>query len=183
MRLILEILRYVISRLKLYCTVSTGSNTMAHEWNCQNFADDIFTTIFHLKIFKNLFQVTSKFIIKYPNGPRLNTKFWAVSFQTQLKILFWWSTFCQSLREFELMGIFVIQFIMVLLERMAKCQMPPHQYNFMTQIRSNIFCVWWSLCFVITTVSKIWKNIYRSSIQVNFELYGHFRCLQVLCFK
>ena len=29
-------------------------------------------------------------------------------------------------------------------------------------------------------VSKIRENIYRSNIQVTFELYSHFRCLQVL---
>ena len=29
------------------------------------------------------------------------------------------------------------------------------------------------------SVSKIRKNIYRSDVQVTFELYGHFRWLQV----
>ena len=32
-------------------------------------------------------------------------------------------------------------------------------------------------------VAKIIKNIYRPDIQVTFKLYGHFRCLQVLCSK
>ena len=32
-------------------------------------------------------------------------------------------------------------------------------------------------------VSKIRKNIYRSDVQVAFELYGHFRWLQVLYSK
>ena len=32
-------------------------------------------------------------------------------------------------------------------------------------------------------VSKIRKNIYRSNVQVTFELYGHFRWLQILYSK
>ena len=33
------------------------------------------------------------------------------------------------------------------------------------------------------TVSNIGENIYRSDLQVTFELYGHFGCLQVLYLK
>ena len=35
----------------------------------------------------------------------------------------------------------------------------------------------------VVAVSKIRKNIYRSDVQVTFELYGHFRCLQFLYSK
>ena len=33
------------------------------------------------------------------------------------------------------------------------------------------------------SVKKIRKNIHSSDIQVTFELYGYFRCLQVICSK
>ena len=36
-----------------------------------------------------------------------------------------------------------------------------------------------TLYMYVFTVSKIRKNIYRSDIQITFELYAHFRCLHV----
>ena len=57
-----------------------------------------------------------------------------------------------------------------------------HQCN---AICSNnyIHSVWAMPPWHVITVSKIRKNIYRSDIQVTFELCGHFRYLQVLYLK
>ena len=38
-------------------------------------------------------------------------------------------------------------------------------------------------CILIAEQKKIKKNIYRPDVQVTFEFYGYFRCLQTLYSK
>ena len=52
-------------------------------------------------------------------------------------------------------------------------------YNY-NKAKHPTACIYYEHAVDIHTVSKIMKTIYMSDVQVAFQFYGHFRCLQVL---